>query len=277
MSDKKTTTYPLKSNFAFAIIAILSVGLLLYTTIEVYNCKQDINQINNEIQKLSIVEKVKSDNELESKKELNELGDKKEQKNKIGIDDSELKFNSDGSIDDSNWINDDTRIKFKYPDTWFRLERNISNMHTKDNKMHSEQIVITGSGMPLDLGPFYKKNERKKEYGNAVKRYIDRSIEYAKKYKGTCIETKSDVFNVYLECEYKKNGYKNLSYSRTFSYNSSEKKEINLAIVDLNIEFGSKEALKDNKKILNQILNDAHIENMLGFNKLILKDRKYLK
>ena len=57
MSDKKTTTYPLKSNFAFAIIAILSVGLLLYTTIEVYNCKQDINQINNEIQKLSIVEK----------------------------------------------------------------------------------------------------------------------------------------------------------------------------------------------------------------------------
>jgi len=59
MSDKKTITCPLKSNFAFAIIAILSVGLLLYTTIEVYNCKQDINQINNEIQKISIVEKSK--------------------------------------------------------------------------------------------------------------------------------------------------------------------------------------------------------------------------
>jgi len=109
MSDKKTTTYSLKSNFAFAIIAILSVGLLLYTTIEVYNCKQDINQINNEIQKLSIVGKVKSDNDTVK------LNDEKIE----DIDLEKISYNEDGSIDTSNWktyVNKEYGFSVKYPE-----------------------------------------------------------------------------------------------------------------------------------------------------------------
>ncbi len=36
-NKKKTNT--LCSNFAFAVVALLTAGLLLYTTVEVFNCK----------------------------------------------------------------------------------------------------------------------------------------------------------------------------------------------------------------------------------------------
>jgi len=179
MSDKKTTTCPLKSNFAFAIIAILSVGLLLYTTIEVYNCKQDINQINNEIQKISVIEK--NENNKESKnsesnstevdqKLINSDNAENTDVDKTGSE--EIVYNEDGSIDTSNWEtykSDILGIEFKYPKEKFNITENFNNSASLGN------IIIAMKGVSMENVSIYLSFEDSygPKDGFAIKKFED--------------------------------------------------------------------------------------------------------
>ncbi len=289
-------TCPLiESNFAFAIIALLTAGLLLYTTVEVFNCKQDIAQINERIQNspslVSAHNEQKNEKQGKDKKKtfgtieikpdksaINSSTKEFKEEIKFGIDDSGLKFKSDGSIDDKNWIETETLVKFKYPNTWYNAFRSITN--TNSRKAVPGQVSVMGGGMPFDIpeGFYADMNElkRKKLIAESVKIYINKYKKYAEKHDGTCVKTKIDEFNVFLECAYKEDGLKVLSYERTDTFYDYENKLAG-EIVGLNIKYDSDKTLEKNKKILNKILDSAYISGREKKNKLTLKERKYLK
>ncbi len=292
-------TCPLiESNFAFAVIALLTAGLLLYTTVEVFNCKQDIAQINERIQNSPKFVSTHSEQKIEKqgkdekktfgtieikpdKSAINSSTKEFKEEIKFGIDDSGLKFNADGSIDDSDWIETETLIKFKYPNTWFDTHSFDGIVNTNSRKLVSGQVNIVGLGFsaPFDLNNrnFYIDKAKQKELIiEAAKDYTKKTKDYVEKYGGTCIETKIDALNIYMECTYEKEGIKNLLYKRTDTFYDYENKLAG-EIVGLNIEYDSDDTLEKNKKILNKILDSAYIGGREKKNKLTLKERKYLK
>ncbi len=291
-------TCPLiKSNFAFAVITLLATGLLLYTTVEVFNCKQDIAQINERIQNSPRLVSAHSEQKTEKqgrdkkktfgtieikpdKSAINLSTKEFKEEIKFGIDDSGLKFKSDGSIDDKDWIETETLIKFKYPNTWYDTHSFDGIVNTNSRKLVSGQVNVMVRGMPFDIpeGFYADMNElkRKKLVAESVKTYINKYKKYAEKHDGTCVKTKIDEFNVFLECAYKEDGLKVLSYERTDTFYDYENKLAG-EIVGLNIKYDSDKTLEKNKKILNKILDSAYIGGREKKNKLTLKERKYLK
>ncbi len=116
MSKNNPKTCPLSSNFAFAIIALLTTGLLLYTTVEVFNCKQDIAQINERIQNSPSL--VSTHDEQKTEKQGKDEGNENVDTKNTDENKKEIIYNKDGSIDTSNWKiyrNDSLGIEFKYP------------------------------------------------------------------------------------------------------------------------------------------------------------------
>ncbi len=145
--ENKEKTCPLSSNFAFAVIALLTAGLLLYTTVEVFNCKQDIAQINERIQNSPSFVSAHSEQKIEGqeKDESNENVDTKNtNENK-----EEIIYNKDGSIDTSNWKiykNDLLGIEFKYPE-----ERVISSYDFGKNVVYLDERKERTHNVPVGI------------------------------------------------------------------------------------------------------------------------------
>ncbi len=122
MSKNNPKTCPLNSNFAFAIIALLAIGLLLYTTVEVFNCKQDIVQINERIQNSPSLVSAHDEQKIEKhgKDEKNNIvNDEKIEKETLIQSDPGIVYNSDGTIDTSKWTlykNEDCGFEVLIPD-----------------------------------------------------------------------------------------------------------------------------------------------------------------
>ena len=117
--ENKKKTNALSSNFAFAIIALLAMGLLLYTTIEVFNCKQDIAQINERIQ--NSPKFVNAHNKQNIKKQGKDKSDENIDAKNVNKNKGEIIYNKDNSIDTSDWkeyVSKEINIKFRYPAYW---------------------------------------------------------------------------------------------------------------------------------------------------------------
>ncbi len=130
--ENKKKTCPLNSNFAFAVVALLTAGLLLYTTVEVFNCKQDIAQINERIQNSPKFVSTHDEQKIEKQgkdedNEINKNNSKEvDQKDVDGSVENvnnfkEIIYNKDGSIYTSDWkeyVSKEINIKFRYPAYW---------------------------------------------------------------------------------------------------------------------------------------------------------------
>ncbi len=116
MSKNNPKTCPLKSNFAFAIIALLTAGLLLYTTVKVFNCKQDIAQINERIQNSPSFVSAHSEQKIE--KQGRDEDDENVDTKNVNENKEEIIYNKNGSIDTSNWKTYESKkfgFSVKYP------------------------------------------------------------------------------------------------------------------------------------------------------------------
>ncbi len=213
-----------------------------------------------------------------TKEQTNNQNQTEGEKTKFGIDDSQLKYNKNGSIDTSEWKTSDMLIKFKYPESWQKVDLGISNAKNLKDNLDVKQIYIqgTGFGAPFDIDEASGKNIDELLV-NAVKHSVDSTEKYVKKYNGTCQKNAVDKYNVYMKCKYKKNNIINILFKRTFIYHEIDgngKKTGGSA--GLNIEVGDLKTLENNKKIINEILKSAHIERILGENSFTL-DGMYLR
>ncbi len=139
--ENKKKTCPLSSNFAFAVITLLATGLLLYTTLEVFNCKQDIAQINERIQnspKLVRVDNKGSEINGDSKVNKNDSNESEDvldnEKETLIQSDPGITYNEDGTIDTSKWTlykNEDCGFELLLPDF---LEMTYSNASKSGKK-----------------------------------------------------------------------------------------------------------------------------------------------
>ncbi len=159
MSVKKKTC-PLSSNFAFAVVALLTAGLLLYTTVEVFNCKQDIAQINERIQnspkfvsthnEQKIEKQGRDENNEISKNNSKEVGQKDVDGSVENVNNfKEIVYDKDGSIDTNNWKiykNDLLGIEFKYPE-----ERIISSYDFGKNVVYLDERKERTHNVPVGI------------------------------------------------------------------------------------------------------------------------------
>ncbi len=273
-----------KRNLIIGIVVLVALvgGVVLWNG---KNNQQDTKQqTNKEVvkqtqeQKIAKEGKEKGEEKNIEKSETNKKNNVKNVKPKFGIDDSQLKYNEDGSIDTSAWKTSDMLIKFKYPESWHKVDLGISNAKNLKDNLDAKQIYIqgTGFGAPFDIDEASGKNIDELLV-NAVKHSVDSTEKYVKKYNGTCQKNAVDKYNVYMKCKYKKNNKMNILFERTFIYykiDGSDKKTGGNA--GLNIEFGDLKTLENNKKVINEILKSAHIERILGENSFTL-DGMYLK
>jgi hypothetical protein len=212
---------------------------------------------------------------VEGKEQVQEVTkENKAIKPKFGIDDSGLKYNDDGSIDTSDWKMSGALIRFKYPESWVRLD-GVCNTPEPDYPASPGQISITmvGFGAPFDVDINNKENKTIDELLiNAVNHAVSDTEKYVKKYNGTCQKYKSDKFNIYLKCKYRKDDVLNMYFERTFIHYNRQDGEKTGGSAGLNIEFGDINTLKSNKKIVNQILKSAYIGQIIGDEALVVKD-----
>ena len=251
----------------------LIIGIVVLITLAggVVSWQQKNNQKNTKQQiNKEAVEQVK-EQEI-PKKEKDDQNQVKAKDVKFGIDDSQLKYNEDGSINTSEWKTSDMLIKFKYPESWQKVDLGISNAGNLKDNFNTKQVYIQGIGFgaPFDIDETNGKN-LDELLANAVRHSVDSTEKYVKKYNGTCQKNAVDKYDVYMKCKYKKNNIINILFKRTFIYHEIDgngKKTGGSA--GLNIEVGDLKTLENNKKIINEILKSAHIERILGENSFTL-------
>ncbi len=179
--ENKKKTCPLNSNFAFAVIALLTAGLLLYTTVEVFNCKQDIAQINDRIQNSPKFVSAHDEQKIEKqgKDKSNENVDTKN----VNENKEEIIYNKDGSIDTNNWKtyrNDSLGIEFKYPAEKFDV-RYSANGSPESVSVAKKGDVDSNVKIYLSRGSYSEKeafgNEKYAKFKKPIKIKFGKNLE----------------------------------------------------------------------------------------------------
>ncbi len=181
MSKNNPKTCPLSSNFTFVIIALLAMGLLLYTTIEVFNCKQDIAQINQRIQ--NSPKFVNAHNEQKIEKQGKDKSDENIDTKNTNKNKEEIIYNKDGSIDTSNWktyTNDLLGIEFKYPAEKFDV-RYTANASPESLSVTKKGDVDSNVEIYLSRGSYGEKeafgNEKYAKFKKPIKIKFGKNLE----------------------------------------------------------------------------------------------------
>ncbi len=170
MSKNKKKTNALCSNFAFAVIALLTAGLLLYTTVEVFNCKQDIAQINDRIQNSPSLVSASSDSE-QKKQEKNDSSRDDKSSNKISK--QEMVWYEVPEVDIKFKVSPDSKKDLKYEvykyenedgsytyNIWFYSQFVRENDIAKD---YGSNLIFTHDNGKITFHPDFGFNKVSKE------------------------------------------------------------------------------------------------------------------
>ena len=232
----KKLSKKLDSYFTYTILIVIAISFLLWNSIVLFNLEQDVQSIQNTIITIPPKTVIQKD-DIEVVEDIRETQETK---------DSTILYNTDGSIDTSNWERyESSWLEIIFPPQWHFIEMNISgggfisnknrnalkfeNVNSYIPKIIEGEVRVSISSAPGDLDSNLSRDENfEMEIRNSLNdlvwscENIDKnSVAYCKQFKDVCSRSEivqlSDRRYATVQCAYNKKVKDSESEAHTIS------------------------------------------------------------